>query len=60
MSHIADHLHYIGLGLDLYSSKYDKFYFFGDINNKISITFMEQFCGLYHLKVTSESAYGLK
>ena len=47
---IADHLHYIGRGIDFYSSKYDNFVVLGDLNTEISNSFMEQFCASYNLK----------
>ena len=47
---IADYLHCIGGGIDLYSSKYDNFIVLGDLNTEISNSFMEQFCESYNLK----------
>ena len=47
---IADHLHCIGRGIDFYSSKYDNFIVFGDLNTEVSNSFMEQFCASYNLK----------
>ena len=46
---IADHLHFIGWGIDFYS-KYDNFVAFGDLNTEVSNAFMEQFCASYSLK----------
>ena len=47
---IADHLQFIGTGIDFYSSKYDNFIVIGDLNTEISNSFMEQFCASYNLK----------
>ena len=47
---IADHLRYIGRGIDFYSSKYNSFIVLGDLNTEISNSFLEQFCASYNLK----------
>ena len=38
---IADRLHCIDRGIDLYSSKYDNFVVLGDLNTEVSNSFME-------------------
>ena len=44
------YLHFIGRGIDFYSSKYDNFVVLGDLNTEISNSFMEQFCASCNLK----------
>ena len=46
---IACHLHFMGWGLDSYSSKYDNFI----VLMEISYTFKKQSCGFYNLKKVS-------
>ena len=47
---IADHLHCIGRGIYLYSSKYNDFVVLGDLNTEVSNLVMEQFCASCNLK----------
>ena len=46
---IADHLHYINKGINLFSSKYDNFIVLGDLSSEISNSFLEKLCGSYNL-----------
>ena len=47
---LADHLHCIGSGIDVYSSKYDNFVVLHFLNTEVSSSFMEQFCASYNLR----------
>ena len=54
---IADHLHCIGRGIDFYFSKYLNFIILGDLNAKISNSFLVQFCTSYNLNSLTATCF---